>query len=95
MPIFELVAGQGRTKIRCLWFNASYLQDRFKPGQLIALYGKVEQDLRTRELQLVQPQFEILDEGLNGTSDAAEETLLPRWKWGESYPFMRLRDRGV
>src|SRR5271168_5442501 len=51
MPIFQLTVGQGRSRLRCLWFNAAYLQDKFKPGQLIALYGKVEQDSRSGELQ--------------------------------------------
>jgi ATP-dependent DNA helicase RecG len=59
MPIFQLTVGQGRTRLKCLWFNATYLQDKFKPGQLIALYGKVEQD-RSGELQIIQPQFEVL-----------------------------------
>src|SRR5438105_6960815 len=44
MPIFQMTAGQGRTRLRCIWFNASYLRDRFKPGQMVALYGKVEED---------------------------------------------------
>jgi ATP-dependent DNA helicase RecG len=71
MPIFQLTVGQGRARLRCLWFNATYLQDKFKPGQMIALYGKVEEDQRNRELQIVQPQFEILgdpaDSGESGT----------------------------
>jgi ATP-dependent DNA helicase RecG len=73
MPIFQLVAGQGRSRLRCLWFNATYLRDRFKPGQMLALYGKVERDQYSSELQLVQPEFEILadpsDEGSNGGSE--------------------------
>ena len=32
--------------MRCLWFNATYLQGKFEPGQMIALYGKVEEDQR-------------------------------------------------
>ncbi len=62
MPIFEMTAGQGRTKLKCIWFNARYLEGKFKPGQMLALYGKVEEDTRTRELQLVQPQFEIISD---------------------------------
>ena len=62
MPIFQLTVGQGRSRLRCLWFNATYLQDKFVPGQMIALYGKVEEDQRTHELQIIQPQFEILGE---------------------------------
>jgi ATP-dependent DNA helicase RecG len=60
MPIFQMTAGQGRSRLKCTWFNGTYLRDRFKPGQLVALYGKVEEDLYGGELQLTQPQFEIL-----------------------------------
>ena len=78
-PIFQLTVGQGRSRLRCLWFNATYLQDKFKPGQMIALYGKVEEDQRSRELQIVQPQFEILgdptDSGENGADKKAAESL--------------------
>src|SRR3984957_5152028 len=76
MPIFQLTVGQGRTRLKCLWFNATYLQDKFKPGQLIALYGKVEQDSRSGELQIIQPQFEMLgDSGGNGADDRAAASL--------------------
>jgi len=66
MPIFQLTVGQGRSRLRCLWFNATYLQDKFIPGQMIALYGKVEADQRTGELQILQPQFEILGDPSDG-----------------------------
>jgi len=76
MPIFQLTVGQGRSKLRCLWFHGAYLQDKFKPGQLLALYGKVEQDRRSGELQIIQPQFEMLgDAGGNGTDDKAAASL--------------------
>src|SRR5438045_1765586 len=73
MPIFQMTAGQGRTRLRCIWFNASYLRDRFKPGQMVALYGKVEEDLYGGELQPVQPQFEILGDSSDGGSSGAVE----------------------
>src|SRR5579883_1762439 len=66
MPIFQMTAGQGRARLKCIWFNAGYLRDRFKPGQMVALYGKVEQDHYGGELQIVQPQFEILGDAENG-----------------------------
>src|ERR1700691_782059 len=76
MPIFQLTVGQGRSKLRCLWFHGTYLQDKFKPGQLIALYGKVEQDQRSGELQIIQPQFEMLgDAGTDGADDKAATSL--------------------
>jgi ATP-dependent DNA helicase RecG len=78
MPIFQLTVGQGRARLRCLWFNATYLQGKFQPGQMIALYGKVEQDQRSRELQIVQPQFEILgdpSDSANGAEKKVAESL--------------------
>jgi ATP-dependent DNA helicase RecG len=69
MPIFELVAGQGRSTLKCIWFHGEYLRDRFKPGQLVALYGKVEKGWKGNALQINQPQFEILDGGGDGDLD--------------------------
>ena len=63
MPLFEMVAGQGAATLKCLWFNGAFLRDRFRPGQLVALYGKVEPGWKGRGLQIIQPQFEILDSG--------------------------------
>jgi ATP-dependent DNA helicase RecG len=37
------------------------MKDRFQPGQMLALYGKVEAG-RNGELQLMQPQVEVLSE---------------------------------
>ena len=90
MPIFQLTVGQGRARLRCLWFNATYLQDKFKPGQMIALYGKVEEDQRSRELQIVQPQFEILgdptDSGEDGAGNAAEKKAAESLEIGRIVP---------
>jgi ATP-dependent DNA helicase RecG len=74
MPIFQLTVGQGRSRLKCIWFNATYLQDRFQPGQMLALYGKVEED-RDGGLQIVQPQFEILGDiyGEGGAGAAEKE----------------------
>jgi len=77
-PIFEMVAGQGRSTLKCVWFHGDYLRDRFKPGQLVALYGKVEEGWKGRGLQINQPQFEILDSGqgeLEGEDAAEIESL--------------------
>src|ERR1043165_1499978 len=40
MPIFQMTAGQGRTRLRCIWFNGAYLKDKFQQGQMVALYGR-------------------------------------------------------
>src|ERR1700693_2796899 len=81
-PIFQMTRGQGRSKLKCIWFNAAYLRDRFTPGQMVALYGKVEQDHYGGELQLMQPQFEILgessEEGDGGEQKAASSLEVGR-----------------
>src|SRR5260370_3912257 len=73
MPIFEMVAGQGRSTLKCIWFHGEYLRDRFQPGQLVALYGKVEEGWKGRGLQITQPQFEILDGGRSEERPTAED----------------------
>jgi len=76
MPIFHLTVGQGRSRLRCIFFNATYLQGKFPPGQLLALYGKVEPDQRSGELQIVQPQIEVLgDSAGENPEDAAKQSL--------------------
>jgi ATP-dependent DNA helicase RecG len=75
MPIFEMVAAQGRASLKCIWFHGEYLRDRFRPGQMVALYGKVEEGWKGRGLQITQPQFEILDSGEErepGAEDSSE-----------------------
>jgi ATP-dependent DNA helicase RecG len=73
MPIFQMTAGQGRARLKCLWFNGAYLKDKFQPGQMLALYGRVE--LNRGELQLIQPQFEILAESDGDAEQKAAESL--------------------
>jgi ATP-dependent DNA helicase RecG len=77
MDIFQMTAGQGRAALKCTWFHARYLEGKFRPGQLVALYGKVEQNTRGRGgLQIVQPQFEILGEDSQGeAADRATQSL--------------------
>jgi ATP-dependent DNA helicase RecG len=63
LGIFQMTAGQELKTIQCLWFHGEYLKDRFRPGQKVALYGKVEESTFGRGgLQIIQPQYEILNE---------------------------------
>jgi ATP-dependent DNA helicase RecG len=95
MPIFQMTAGQGRTRLKCIWFNANYLRDKFKPGQIVALYGKVEQDYRGGELQLTQPQFEIIGEAAeDGSADSAEQKLAASLEIGRIVPIYESAGQG-
>ena len=93
MPIFQMTAGQGRTRLKCIWFNATYLKDKFKPGQIVALYGKVEEDYRGGELQLTQPQFEIIGEA-DGVADSAEQKLAASLEIGRIVPIYESAGQG-
>jgi ATP-dependent DNA helicase RecG len=77
MPIFELVVGQDMRSIVCTWFHGAYLKDRFKPGQMLALYGKVEEGWGRAKarLQLIQPQIEILGANEDEPEGLLEERL--------------------
>jgi ATP-dependent DNA helicase RecG len=94
MPIFQLTVGQGRAKLRCLWFGGTYLQDKFKPGQMIALYGKVEADQRSRELQIMQPQFEILGDPEEAGEDAVEKKAAESLEIGRIVPIYESTGQG-
>ncbi len=89
MPIFEMTAGMGRSKLKCLWFRGGYLEGRFKPGALVALYGKVEFSSFGRGgLQMLQPQFEILHEpdGEGAAAASEEEKLFESLEIGRIVP---------
>jgi ATP-dependent DNA helicase RecG len=74
-PMFEMTLGQGLGTVKCIWFHGTYLKDKFKPGQTVAVYGKLEpsrsamaaaaiagQGASAGRFKMVQPQFEILPE---------------------------------
>jgi ATP-dependent DNA helicase RecG len=95
MPIFQMTAGQGRARLKCIWFNATYLRDKFKPGQMVALYGKVEADNRSGELQIVQPQFEIVGEaGDEESRDATEQKVAESLEIGRIVPIYEAIGQG-
>ncbi|MBV9574273.1 MAG: ATP-dependent DNA helicase RecG [Acidobacteriales bacterium] len=92
MPIFEMTAGQGRASLKCIWFNATYLRDKFKPGQMLALYGKVEEN--RGQLQLVQPQFEILGEADQAGSNPPAEQRASSLEVGRIVPIYESAGQG-
>ncbi|MBZ5672117.1 MAG: ATP-dependent DNA helicase RecG [Acidobacteriia bacterium] len=73
--IFDLAATDSTGMLRCKWFNAIYLQKNkvFRSGQQVFFYGKVERDrFGTGNLQIIQPQFEILPEAEAEGGDSLE-----------------------
>ena len=65
MPLFEMTVGQGLSTVKCMWFRGTYLRDKFRVGQMVALYGKLEPSRSSAgKFKMIQPQFEILPSGL-------------------------------
>ena len=83
-PIFEMTVGQGLQSIKCMWFHGTYLRDKFKAGQMVALYGKLEGSRSgnavgaipgSTRFKMIQPTFEILPDA-GATGEDAEFTML-------------------
>ena len=75
LHIYDLGASDSSGMLRCKWFHALYLERQkvFRPGQRVFFYGKVELDpFGSGNLQMVQPQFEILTESEAGGKDSLE-----------------------
>ncbi|ADV83403.1 ATP-dependent DNA helicase RecG [Terriglobus saanensis] len=92
MPLFEMTVAQGVDTVKAMWFRGTYLKDKFKLGQTVALYGKMEPSRSNAgKFKMLQPQFEILPEpGEEGGFEMLEmgrivpvyETLGGTTAWG-------------
>jgi ATP-dependent DNA helicase RecG len=72
LQIFEMTVGDGsHIKLTCKWFHGGYLEDVFRAGQRVALYGKVEFDPRSATLSMMHPEFELL----SGDEDDGDQSL--------------------
>jgi ATP-dependent DNA helicase RecG len=80
--------------VKCIWFHGTYLKDKFKPGQMIALYGKLDGSRSRNALgaapgatafKMVQPTFEILPD-MHATGEDAEFTMLEMGRIVPVYP---------
>jgi len=57
MNIFQVAVGDSTGVIHATWFNQPYMKDKFKIGQELILYGKIE---RYNYLQMNSPEYEVL-----------------------------------
>jgi ATP-dependent DNA helicase RecG len=81
MPI---LAAKIPETVKCMWFHGAYLNGKFRAGQRIALYGKLDLSRSgnslhgpagTTRFKMIQPTFELLP-GPEATGDDAEFQLL-------------------
>ncbi len=75
MPLFEMTVGQGLDTVKCMWFRGAYLKDKFRAGQMVALYGKLEPSRSSAgKFKMIQPQFELIP--TNAMGEDAELAML-------------------
>ncbi len=95
MPLFEMTVGQGRDTLKCIWFNAAYLKDKFRAGMLLALYGKVEAgDRGGHRFEIIQPQFEILHDPTAPIGGGAAEEAWQSLEIGRIVPIYETAGNG-
>ena len=89
-PIFEMTLGQGLGTVKCMWFHGAYLKDRFKLGQMVAVYGKLEPSRSAMaaaaagtlgasagRFKMIQPQFEIIPDGADPDDSLEVGRIVP------------------
>ena len=60
---FQLTVSDGQHTLNCLWFHGiSWVMEKFKPGDNIAIYGKIE---FYQGYRIIHPEFDIIDDNDN------------------------------
>jgi ATP-dependent DNA helicase RecG len=78
LGLFEASLGDGsRESLTAKWFHGAYLKDVLTPGVKVALYGKVELDAYSGDLQMMHPEFEILSGEEDGDPSLHTGRIVP------------------
>ena len=60
---FQLTVSDGQHTLNCLWFHGiSWVMEKFRPGDNIAIYGKIE---FYQGYRIIHPEFDIIDDNDN------------------------------
>ena len=57
--VYETVIDDGTGRIFAVWFNQPYLDNYFKPGTQVVLYGQAA--VYKNRIQMIAPEYEIID----------------------------------
>lgn len=77
LKIFELAVSDGSGILRAKWFNQTYLKNIFKPGQELVLYGTVKYNYWETGFEIINPEYEILDDNDEAESNPLASSLKP------------------
>ncbi|MCL4456235.1 MAG: ATP-dependent DNA helicase RecG [Nitrospirae bacterium] len=93
LKIFEAVITDGSGALKAKWFNQIYLKRVFKTGQQVVLYGTVKINYWGSGFEIMNPEYEILDEENNTqTTDAGEQKTELGIHTGRIVPVYRLTE---
>ncbi len=66
LTLFEFIGWDKTGRIRAYWWNQPYLQQVFRPGRRVVLYGEWEFSSRARCYQVENPDYELLNDEADG-----------------------------
>ncbi|MEW5746562.1 MAG: ATP-dependent DNA helicase RecG [Nitrospirota bacterium] len=61
--LFEVVITDGSGALKAKWFNQTFLKKIFAPGRRVVLYGMVKRTYWGAGFEIVNPDYELLDDG--------------------------------
>lgn len=73
LKIFQVAITDGSGILKGKWFNQAFLQRVFKTGQTIVLYGTIRPDYYGAGVEIMNPEYEILDDGDNEAENGSEQ----------------------
>ncbi|GAB6184230.1 ATP-dependent DNA helicase RecG [Thermodesulfovibrio hydrogeniphilus] len=79
LSIIEVIISDGTGFIKAKWFNQTYLKRIFKEKQKIKIFGKPQIDYWGANLEILNPEYELLEGEINST----ELKILPVYRLTE------------
>ncbi len=75
LKIFQIVISDGSGVLKGKWFNQAFLQRIFKNGQTVILYGTVKRDFYGAGFEIINPEYEIIDDGKTEAAENGAEQI--------------------
>ncbi|HXW69712.1 MAG TPA: ATP-dependent DNA helicase RecG [Dissulfurispiraceae bacterium] len=75
LRLFELVIADSSGVLKAKWFNQGYLKKLFKHGQEVVLYGVVKRNYWGSGFEMINPEYEIIDDGEDDPAHAPAEQI--------------------
>lgn len=80
LKILAVVITDGSGALTAKWFNQTYLGKTFKPGQKFVFYGMVKSNYRGSGCEMVNPEFELIDDCDEDTDNLNAGRIVPVYR---------------